>query len=66
MKKIDHKIISDMFRKRISDLENEIRKIWYRSNKTDKSHKRDLKRKLIQTKKAYDRFKLKPQKKKKK
>ena len=74
MKKIDHKIINDMYKHEIGFLEHKIKKYGHRTprydywgrvigygskkeNESDKSYKRELKRKLKQTKQSYERFK---------
>ena len=66
MKKIDTKIINDLYQKEITRLERETNYYGYRMSKSDKSHKREMKRKLSQTKGSYERIKKLLEKRKRK
>jgi len=58
MKKIDHKFIKELYEKeieRVDGIANQYH--YYRQSRSTKSHKREMKRKLIQLKGSYVRVK---------
>ena len=56
MKKVDHKVLSELFAKEIKRLENEVNGYNYYRSPSDKSHKREMKRKLKQVNATKDRI----------